>query len=201
MKASEVLKRYAAGERNFQHVDLRGQSFRGKDLSGADFSEANIKGVNFQYATLKKTKFIGAKAGSSTIVIIFLVIFSFILSFVGGIASGSAAYTTAHFLSSNAIQTSPVPPGLVTILLLAVFFIYLINESIEKAFTVIAISFALAIPISFPGALVGAIAVLGVVAETIAVGIAKTTVGRVASYIRSSNNINGIGALLDNNCS
>ncbi|MGQ4648368.1 pentapeptide repeat-containing protein [Lyngbya aestuarii] len=39
MKAEEVLRRYAAGERGFRRVNLRGQSFKGKNLSGADFSE------------------------------------------------------------------------------------------------------------------------------------------------------------------
>ncbi len=43
MKAAEVLRRYAAGERNFRGVNLRGQSFKGADLSGADFSYADIR--------------------------------------------------------------------------------------------------------------------------------------------------------------
>jgi uncharacterized protein YjbI with pentapeptide repeats len=50
MKADEVLRRYAAGERDFHRVNLRGQSFKGKDLSGADFSEADIRGANFTNA-------------------------------------------------------------------------------------------------------------------------------------------------------
>ncbi len=40
VKASEVVKRYQQGERDFRRVSLRGQSFKGKDLSGADFSES-----------------------------------------------------------------------------------------------------------------------------------------------------------------
>ena len=57
MKASELLKRYAVGERNFQRVNLGGQSFKGQnlsgaDFSGADFSEADIRGANFTDANL-----------------------------------------------------------------------------------------------------------------------------------------------------
>lgn len=53
MKATEVLNRYAKGERDFRGANLRGQNFRGQDLSGADFSEADIRGTNFTNAVLR----------------------------------------------------------------------------------------------------------------------------------------------------
>jgi uncharacterized protein YjbI with pentapeptide repeats len=63
MKASEVLTRYAAGETNFQRVNLRGQSLKGENLSGADFSEADLRGTNFIGANLRRVNFTGAKCG------------------------------------------------------------------------------------------------------------------------------------------
>lgn len=63
MTAKEVLKRYAAGERDFCSRNLRGQSFKGQDLSGADFSGADIRGTNFTEANLTGAKFVKAEAG------------------------------------------------------------------------------------------------------------------------------------------
>ena len=78
--AGELLKRYAAGDRNFQGADLRGIQLAGADLTNAnlintqlcnaDLSNAKLDGVklaiadltnaNLTGASLRKAKFIGA---------------------------------------------------------------------------------------------------------------------------------------------
>ena len=75
MKASEVLKRYQARERNFRRVNLRGQSFKGQDLAGADFSEADIRSTNFT----------GAKCGLQKRWAIVLVLISWLLAGISGV--------------------------------------------------------------------------------------------------------------------
>ena len=65
MNATEVLKRYAAGGRNFRNANLRGQSFKGQNLSAADFSGADLRGTNFLGATLEKTQFERARIQGS----------------------------------------------------------------------------------------------------------------------------------------
>ena len=74
MKASQVLKRYRAGERNFQHVNLRGQSFKSQNLAGAKFCHADIHGANFTEATLTGADFTGAKCGLTNFKLVHLFI-------------------------------------------------------------------------------------------------------------------------------
>ncbi len=76
MDANEVLRRYAAGERNFRQADLRGISltkaclkeidFTGanlsnSDLSDSDLSKANLNWVNLRGANLSGAHIKGAK--------------------------------------------------------------------------------------------------------------------------------------------
>ncbi len=73
--AEELLERYAAGERDFEGVNLNGANLMGSNLSGADFSEANLIGANLiganfqgahladaklQHASLQDANLIGA---------------------------------------------------------------------------------------------------------------------------------------------
>ena len=63
LKAKEVLRLYAAGERDFRGAILRGCNFRGADLSGGDFSGADIRSAQFVAANLQKANFSQARAG------------------------------------------------------------------------------------------------------------------------------------------
>lgn len=101
MKAREVLARYAAGERNFQGVNLRGQSFQGQNLSGADFSKADIRSTNFTKANLRGANFTGAKCGLQKRWAIFLTIYSWCLGGISGLFSIFAASLILLFFDFN----------------------------------------------------------------------------------------------------
>jgi uncharacterized protein YjbI with pentapeptide repeats len=83
MNAREVLRRYAAGERDFRRADLRGQSFKGQDLSGADFSEADIRGANFANAILRGVNFTGANGGLIPHKILLIIVCCLLLAGLG----------------------------------------------------------------------------------------------------------------------
>lgn len=66
MTAEELIRRYAAGERDFSGTDLRGADLseadlRGVDLSEANLREANLSGANLSEVNLYKADLSGAK--------------------------------------------------------------------------------------------------------------------------------------------
>jgi uncharacterized protein YjbI with pentapeptide repeats len=63
LRAEDVLKRFAAGERDFCGADLQGLRFRRACLAGADFSGADLRGTDFLEADLRGAKFVGARCG------------------------------------------------------------------------------------------------------------------------------------------
>ncbi len=153
MKASEVLRRYQAGERNFQGVNLRGQSFKGKDLSGVDFSEADIRSTNFTGANLVGANFCGAFAGLQSHWAIGLVVISWLLSGASGLISGftsTLAALTFYDPSFNTTNSENVIAGMTLLIMLAGFFIITIRKSLEASLVAVAVA----------GASVGTVAVI-----------------------------------------
>jgi hypothetical protein len=58
MDASELLERYAAGERNFIGVELSGADLRDAKLSNADLTGTNLRNVNLKNADLSNATLI-----------------------------------------------------------------------------------------------------------------------------------------------
>ncbi|MFP4411176.1 pentapeptide repeat-containing protein [Coleofasciculus sp.] len=178
MKASEVLKRYAAGRRDFSGENLRGQSFKGKDLSGADFSEADIRGANFTKAKLTGANFSGAKAGLQKRWAIGLVISSWILAGISGTLSGLASGLVAFIVDSSSINN--VIGGSVALIMLAVFFIIAIRKGFVAGSVALAFALAVAGVVSFAFVVAFAFVVDTAIAGTIAGTVAGAVTGTVA---------------------
>ncbi|AOY79250.1 pentapeptide repeat-containing protein [Moorena producens JHB] len=156
MKAKEVLTRYAAGERDFRRVNLRGQSFQGKDLSGADFSEADIRGTNFKNAILRETKFCKAVAGLQRPWAIGLLIVSLLLSGVIGCWSVIAASYVARLMKPEYTQQYSYLPGILFFIVLAFILIAFASKGLtEKAFRSVAIAVLFAIVVLCVGTIYG----------------------------------------------
>ena len=128
MNANELLKKYAAGERNFQRLNLRGQSFKRKDLSGADFSEADIRSANFTGANLRGANFTGAKCGLQKRWAVLLTILSWLLAVVSGFFSiFTFAFIGLIFNSDLTYQIA----GWVSLPVLVIFLIVTIRQGIR----------------------------------------------------------------------
>lgn len=65
MTAEELLQRYAAGQRDFQGVNLSEEILSWADLTGANLSGANLRGVILNWANLSQVQLRGANLSNS----------------------------------------------------------------------------------------------------------------------------------------
>ncbi|HIK16022.1 MAG TPA: pentapeptide repeat-containing protein [Leptolyngbyaceae cyanobacterium M33_DOE_097] len=189
MKATEVLRRYAAGERDFRGADLRGQSFKGRDLSGADLSETDIRGANFTHANLSGANFAKAKAGLQWHWMIGQLILSFGLAALAGILLGYASNLTAFSLLDSKY---PSAMGLLLLIFLIVLAVVIIRHGfVVETFGTLAITLSIAFAVTFwllltaDRVVAGAFAlvVIGMVAGMIAIAFATAFAGGLLGAI------------------
>lgn len=131
-KASEVLREYAAGKRNFRHVTLRGQSFKDKDLEGADFSATDIRGTDFTGANLTKANFTQTKCGLQQHWATGLVIVSLALSALSGFLFANAGSWIRYLLVGDLVNYVTIIPGLILIELYLIFLFIIFDKGLGK---------------------------------------------------------------------
>ncbi|MBD2086914.1 pentapeptide repeat-containing protein [Coleofasciculus sp. FACHB-542] len=161
---------------DYRRANLKGKSFKGQDLTGADFSHADIRGANFTGAILKGANFSHAKAGLQRRWAIFLVIISLILSALSGFTSVLTSLFTAYFFAPSTIKQITIIPGVVFLIVLAVFFIVTIRQGQGLSAGAGAVAGAgaavVAAAVAVAAAAAGAAVVAGAVAAAVAAAVA-----------------------------
>ena len=179
MKASEVLQLYQDGKRDFQYVNLQGQSFRKANLAGADFRHADVRGTNFAQANLSGAKFTKAKAGLPKRWAISLAIFALILLAVSAFLNSFAGYVVASILSKLDIEF--IIGSAVALVIFGLYFWSLFRQGInDRSSRVQKVLFAVALFVLFIAALFFALAILLAVALNLLLTVTLAVVLNVA---------------------
>ena len=179
---------------NFSGKNLRGHNFKGQNLTGAKFIGADIRGANFTNAILREADFTRAKAGLQKRWTIFLVTVSLFLSVISGLMSGLTTAWVTLFLTPNNIKQYSIIPGVLLVIVLAIFFIVTLRQGLvvgagagavtgaAAAAVALAVAAAAAVAVPVAGALAGAgaLAAAAALAATVAAAVAGATAAAVA---------------------
>ncbi|MEH1848913.1 MAG: pentapeptide repeat-containing protein [Nostoc sp.] len=133
---------------DYSGQNLRGRSFKGQNLTGANFSKADIRGANFTNAILKDADFTGGKAGLQRRWTIGLLIASWLLSVISGFFSILVGRLIASIFDIKSTQNVII--GIVSLIVILVFFIITIRKSLTAG--------AVAVAVAGAGAGAGAVA-------------------------------------------
>ena len=159
---------------DFSHKNLRECNFTYQDLTGANFSHADIRSADFTNTILTGANFSRAKAGLQRRWTIFLVTISLFLSLISGLMSGFASLWVAVFFTPDNIKQYTIFPGVVVLIVVAIFFIATIRQGIGAVVVVVAVVVAVA------GAVAGAVAAAAAAAAAAAVAVAAAAAAAVA---------------------
>lgn len=179
LKAQDVLRLYAAGERDFRGAILRGCKFRGADLSGADFSGTDIRSARFVDATLQNAKFCGAQAGLQRRWWLGQFLLVVILAGLAGALQGYTGVVLGYWLTAYSV-TDRLGTIAAIVVILVTFFAIARQGFTIKALGSVAVAFAVvvagtgAFATAFTFAFTFAVAVAGAVAGAFAFAVAFT---------------------------
>ncbi|MEH2401763.1 pentapeptide repeat-containing protein [Nostoc sp.] len=121
---------------DYSGQNLRGRSFKGQNLTGANFSKADIRGANFTNAILKDADFTGVKAGLQRRWTIGLLIASWLLSGISGFFSILVGALVAFIFDTKSTQSVII--GIVSLIVILVFFIITIRKSLTAGLVAVA---------------------------------------------------------------
>ena len=99
--ATEILARYADGQRDFSHYSLCGLSFLGENLSESNFSFSDLIGTSFLGCNLKHAKFINCQTGQPMMTRLFIIL---LCSCTVATSSFMAAFFTVYASSTSAAR-------------------------------------------------------------------------------------------------
>ncbi|MEM6521314.1 MAG: pentapeptide repeat-containing protein, partial [Cyanobacteria bacterium P01_C01_bin.70] len=155
LKAKEVLRLYAAGERDFRGTILRGCSFRNADLSAANFTGADIRSARFINANLQKAAFCYARGGLQRRWMASQIALIIVIAALAGSLQGFAGYVIGFYFNTGG--TADFIAAIASTILVAFTFFAIA----QQGFTIRAlgsIAFAVAVTVTVAVAVVVAIA-------------------------------------------
>ncbi len=126
---------------DYSGQNLRGRSFKGQNLTGANFSKADIRGADFTNAILKNADFTGAKAGLQRRWVIGLLIVSWLLAAISGCGSIPLGMLITYIFDTN--FTEKFLTGLLSVVAVAVFFVFAICKGLTAGLKFAVFSFVL----------------------------------------------------------
>ncbi|MFN9560207.1 MAG: pentapeptide repeat-containing protein [Dolichospermum sp.] len=161
---------------DYSGQNLQGRSFKGQNLTGANFSKADIRGANFTNAILKGVDFTGAKAGLQKRWVIGLLIITLLLSALSGFFSAIIGVYIAYIFFDDVIT------GIVSLVMVTVFFIVTIRKGLVAGAGAVALALAgsLVVALAEAGSLAVALALAGSLAGVVAGSLAGVVAGSLA---------------------